>query len=58
MEEQVNSQIDSRKLQKLVDDGVITDNELDNASVVLVCSCGQEQSVYNNNCEKCAKDIS
>lgn len=56
--DKVKIEIDRRKLEKLVDDDVITDEDIANARIVFMCNCGQEQDVENEICIKCGRDIS
>jgi hypothetical protein len=55
MSDQINAEIDRRKIQKLVDNSIITESDLQNAEIVFTCSCGYEQSIDNNTCESCGK---
>lgn len=57
MSDQINAEIDRRKIQKLLDDSIITEYDLQNAEIIFVCSCGKEQSIDNDTCESCGKPI-
>lgn len=55
----VSIEIDKRKLNSLVDDGIVSAEELANAPIVLECpKCKHHQDPYNDICEKCGEDIS
>lgn len=55
----INGEIDKRKIAKLVDDNVISQEELAHPIIVLECpKCKHHQNPDNNACEKCGKDIS
>lgn len=57
--DEVNAQLDRRKLTKLIDTDVISAEELANAPIVLECpKCKHHQDPDNDNCEKCNEDIS
>jgi hypothetical protein len=55
----INGEIDRRKVAKLVDDGILSEDELRNAPVVLECPvCKHQQSPFADECESCGGDIS
>lgn len=58
MRDEIYAEIDRRKVERLVDHGVISREEIENAPIVFQCECGQEQDVDNDRCIKCGKDIS
>jgi predicted amidophosphoribosyltransferase len=59
MIDEIYGEIDKRKVSKLVDNGVISAEELASAPIVLECpKCKQHQDPYNEACENCGEDIS
>ena len=53
--DEVYREIDRRKLDALIEDGVISFESLQNAPIVFVCRCGCSQSIDNDNCERCGQ---
>lgn len=54
----ISNTLDTRKLQQLIDDGVIGHKDLAEAPIVFVCSgCNYEQPVDNDICSVCQRDI-
>ncbi len=52
----ISSELDRRKLQKLVDEGVITEEEIANANINYlkqVCRCENSVPTYHGYCNKC-----
>ena len=59
LHDDISGQIDKRKINKLVDDGFISAEELASARIVYTCpNCNHEQDAYNDTCEACGEDIS
>lgn len=57
--DEINGELDRRKVNRLVEDGVISAEELANAPIVLECpKCKYHQNPENDICEKCGEDIS
>jgi hypothetical protein len=53
MQDDINAELDARKLTALIQQGVVIREDIANAPVVLVCECGREQAVENDECEGC-----
>lgn len=52
--DKISNEIDRRKLQKLVDDEMISAEELANAPIYIICpNCGAEELAVNDVCPKC-----
>ena len=49
----VSAEIDRRKLEKLVEDGELTREELENASVHIICKNGHHNPMWSTECETC-----
>lgn len=57
MRDDLNTELDKRKLQKLVDDGMITAEELANAPIYVECPhCGKILQSEEPYCLKCGKN--
>jgi hypothetical protein len=54
--DEVNGQIDKRKVEKLVENGEFTLEELANAPILFQCECGCEQDLDNEFCEECGAE--
>lgn len=58
LHDQILAEVESRKIQKLTDDGTISLEDMANAEIVLVCECGTEQDVDNDVCIGCGRCLS
>ncbi len=53
----LNVEIDGRKLKKLVDDNVVTAEDIANAPIYIECPhCKHSQLLAGDDCEKCGKN--
>jgi hypothetical protein len=57
LNDQVNIELDTRKIRQAVDAGKISLDEIASAPVVMVCECGLEQSIKNDSCERCGRSL-
>lgn len=59
LRDELNIQSDRRKIQKLIDDGIVSAEDVYGAQVYMVCpECKLRQNPDNDKCEKCGTDIS